>query len=138
VGKTNKVSVGKTARKTTNHVDERNSAGHVQGPMVHLISKLRKAEEDRFGSTPAVRDDRRQGPVFPKAAVPDRSSVGPNLANRQLGRRRFPIRIVQHRPRAPFVSVAVVGLRDGTYAVTDAQHKKIPPGLRSPGGVCPS
>jgi hypothetical protein len=69
VGKTNKVSVGKTARKTTNHVDERNSAGHVQGPMVHLISKLRKAAEDRFGSFPATQGDGPECPNLLKAVI---------------------------------------------------------------------
>jgi len=69
VGKTNKVSVGKTARKTTNHVDERNSAGHVQGPMVHLISKLRKAAEDRFGSTPADSGGWLECLVFPGTEI---------------------------------------------------------------------
>jgi len=68
-----------TARKTTNHVHERDSAEHVRDPMVHLISQLRKAAEDRFGSTAAVPGTKKLGPVLFESAISLRLSPAPSM-----------------------------------------------------------
>jgi hypothetical protein len=49
--------------------------------MVHLISKLRKAAEDRFGSGFAVTGTKNVGPLSNKAAVPEGHRNRLHLAN---------------------------------------------------------